>query len=334
MGLGLAFGEVELARFLSIAGVRQLLMAASLFPLIWIAGLAFEITRRRVERPAFALFRMVRWRKRWLSRGAFFLLVVVLFVRCFSSFKVAIPTLNPFWADPWLADLDHMTFGTDPWILTHAIFGSFETLLLDRIYILWFAMMALTTGWVCFASDPKLQLRGLLCYVLNWSVLGGATAVGFSSVGPCFYEQFYSNARFAPLMSKLETINTHHELMAFRTMSYLKDSLGKDYIGGGISAMPSLHVAMALLSFLCVYNYSKSISLKVLSGLFGIAILIGSVHLGWHYAWDGIFSIIAVSIFWWSTGRLVEWVERRETQRVHNVIRVPAAGVTALPATP
>lgn len=334
MALGLAFGEVDLARFLSIAGVRQLLMSASIFPLIWIAGLAVAITRRRVERPALVLLRIIRWRKRWLLRGAFFLIIVVFFVRCFSSFKVAIPTLNPFWADPWLAELDRMTFGNDPWLLTHAIFGDFETLLLDRVYILWFVMMAVTTGWVCFASNPRLQVRGLLCYVLNWSVLGGATAVGFSSVGPCFYEQFYGSRRFAPLMDRLEAISTENELMAFRTMSYLTDSLGKDYIGGGISAMPSLHVAMAMLSFLCVYSYSNSRALKVISGLFGIAIFIGSVHLGWHYAWDGIISIIGVGIFWWSTGRFVDWVERREAQQQTNDLRVPAPGVTALPATP
>lgn len=195
-------------------------------------------------------------------------------------------------------------------------------------------MMALTTGWVCFANNPKLQLRGLLCYVLSWSVLGGATAVGFSSVGPCFYEKFYGSPRFAPLMDRLEAISAHNELMAFRAMTYLTESLGKDYIGGGISAMPSLHVAMALLSFLCVYSYSNSRTLKVLSGLFGLAILIGSVHLGWHYAWDGIISIIGVSLFWWGSGRFVDWVERREARQLAEAMRAPTASVTALPATP
>lgn len=334
MAMGLVFSHVNFSQFASINGVRTLLVSASLFMMLWIAGVAVTITRRRAERPTATLFRMIRWRKRWLMRSGFFLLVVVLFIRCFSSFKIAIPSLNPFWADPWLIELDYKTFGTDPWVLTHAVFGKFGTVVLDRIYILWFVMMPLTIGWVCFAHDPKLQIRGLMCYVLSWSVLGGAVAVGLSSVGPCFYEQFYGSQRFTPLMEQLGAISAHHEIMAFRTMNFLIGSLDEDNIGGGIAAMPSLHVAMALLTFLCVYSYTSSRALKVFTGLFGIAIFIGSVHLGWHYAWDGIISIIGVGIFWWSTGRFVDWVERREAQQQANAMRAPTVSVTALPATP
>ncbi len=56
-------------------------------------------------------------------------------------------------------------------------------------------------------------------------------------------------------------------------------------------------------------------------------IFIGSVHLGWHYAWDGIFGIIAVTVFWWATGRFVDWVDARELARAN----VPA--LTPLRAT-
>lgn len=333
MALGLAFGEVDLSRVLSLGGIRQLILVVSLFPLVWITAVTVTITRRQINRPTATLLRTIRSRKRWLLRGTFFFVVVVAFARCFSSFKVAIPVLNPFWADPFIAELDHRTFGADAWVLTHSVFGYFGTLVIDRIYILWFVVVAATSGWICFARDPRLQIRGLMCYVLSWSILGGATALGLSSVGPCFYEQFYGSQRFAPLMDKLAAVSAQHEIMAFRTMNFLIGSLDKDYIGGGISAMPSLHVAMALLSFLCIYSYTNSKLLKVLSGLFGVAIFIGSVHLGWHYAWDGIISIIGVSIFWWGTGRLIAWLERKELQP--RTSPQPAiAGVTVLPATP
>lgn len=333
MAAGLAFGEVNLSRFLSPGGIKRLILSASVFPLMWITAVAVAITRRQVDWPAATLLRMIRSRKRWLLRGTFFFVVIVAFARCFSSFKIAIPVLNPFWADPLLAELDHRTFGTDAWVLTHSILGDFGTLVIDRIYILWFVVVALTSGWICFARDPKLQIRGLMCYVLSWTILGGATALGLSSVGPCFYEEFYGSQRFTPLMDKLGAISVQQEIMAFRTMNFLIGSLDKDYIGGGISAMPSLHVAMALLSFLCVYCYTNSKVLKVVSSLFGIAILIGSVHLGWHYAWDGIISIIGVTIFWWATGRYVDWLEARELQQ-SKASQPAIVSVTALPATP
>jgi hypothetical protein len=332
MSLAFAFGQADIWHYLNTGGIRLLAASAGLFPLIWMAGAAISITSRRVERPMATLWRMTRRRKRWLLRGTTFIIVVILFARAFSSFKTAIPVINPFWADPWLADLDRMTFGTDPWILTHAIFGTFGTLVLDRIYILWFIMMFLTLGWFSFAHDPKLQIRGLMCFLLSWSLLGGAVALGLSSVGPCFYEQFYSNDRFAPLMTKLEAVHIEHELFAFRSMQFLIDSLGNNYLGGGISAMPSLHVTMAMLSFLAVCTYSKSLLLKLLSGLFALAIMIGSVHLGWHYAWDGIFGIIAVSIFWWGSGRLVDWLEQRELRLGQPAPALPQSA-TALPAT-
>jgi hypothetical protein len=42
-------------------------------------------------------------------------------------------------------------------------------------------------------------------------------------------------------------------------------------------------------------------------GAFLLVILIGSVHLGWHYAIDGYVGIIGTLILWWACGRLLRW---------------------------
>ena len=42
-----------------------------------------------------------------------------------------------------------------------------------------------------------------------------------------------------------------------------------------------------------------------LFALYGLIILLGSVHLGWHYAVDGYVSILAVPMLWWLSGVLV-----------------------------
>ncbi|HEY8189205.1 MAG TPA: phosphatase PAP2 family protein, partial [Micavibrio sp.] len=33
-----------------------------------------------------------------------------------------------------------------------------------------------------------------------------------------------------------------------------------------------------------------------------LLMMIGSVHLGWHYAVDGYFSILSTGAIWWATG--------------------------------
>lgn len=332
--LAIALGQSDFWRIVRTDGMGDMiLIIGGLFPLIWVANLAIRIAYRQIDRPSLTILRMIRRNRAWLLRGAFFAIMILLFARAFSSFKSSISRLNAFWADPWLADLDRYTFGTDPWLISHALLGPMGTLILDRIYVLWFFMMFLTMAWFCFTRNEKLQIRGLLCYLLSWSMLGGVAAVAMSSVGPCFYEQFYGDKRFAPMMANLNAVNAETPLYSARSMAFLIESLGKDRFGSGISAMPSLHVTIAMLSFLVTLTYSKSILLRTISGLFALAIAVGSVHLGWHYAWDGIFGIIAIIIFWWATGRFVDWLEVRELQQSKDAHPL-AAGAKALPATP
>ena len=36
-----------------------------------------------------------------------------------------------------------------------------------------------------------------------------------------------------------------------------------------------------------------------------VIMMIGSVHLGWHYALDGYVAIVGVWVIWWSVGRVL-----------------------------
>ena len=76
----------------------------------------------------------------------------------------------------------------------------------------------------------------------------------------------------------------------------------------GISAMPSMHVAICVLFGLWVTRFRK-LALTVLAWSYAVAIYIGSIHLGWHYATDGVVSAICVLAIWWTTGRYVEWLK-------------------------
>lgn len=318
-----SLGTAAIDRYVAPGGfVTTMLPAWIMLPLLWSGAVATEITRRRVDRPFAAVRRILYLHRHWLMRGALFVLMVLFLARAFTSYKTAIPRYVPFYADPMLAQLDRAILGTDAWRLTHAVLGPLETMLIDRVYALWVFVMLLYMGWFCFTRNQKLQLRGLLTYLFTWAVLGNFFALAFSSVGPCFYELFYGDPRYAPMMAQLRSISDQHPIIALGAMNFLIDSIGKERMGAGISAMPSLHVAIAFLCFLVTMTYARRWWPKVLAGAFFACIAIGSVHLGWHYAADGIVSLIGVGLIWWATGRFVDWVAAREE----------AAGAVAAPA--
>lgn len=73
----------------------------------------------------------------------------------------------------------------------------------------------------------------------------------------------------------------------------------------GISAFPSLHLANATLFVLLASQISRFVA--VLAIAFCAIILVLSVHLGWHYAVDGYFSILATALIW----EVVGWAQRK-----------------------
>ena len=201
--------------------------------------------------------------------------------------KVMLPLANPFWADPFLANLDHAIFRTDPWRVANASFG-WAAPLIDRAYVTWAPIKFATLILVLALPESRTKTRALISYVL----IVASTAVGqylLSSGGPIFYARLGFGDRFAVLPV---------EPWVAATSSYLWTDYvraGGD-IGGGISAMPSLHVAIALWVALVMRAYVPRVAFV---GFFYFAlILIGSVLLGWHYALDGIAAIAIVVVAW------------------------------------
>jgi hypothetical protein len=67
-------------------------------------------------------------------------------------------------------------------------------------------------------------------------------------------------------------------------------------LGSGITAMPSMHVSIAFLFYLAMRHVSRAA--KWLFFAFFVVILVGSVHLAYHYALDGIVSIVVTAVLW------------------------------------
>jgi len=235
----------------------------------------------------------------------------------FNSFKQMILPLAGFRFDPLLAGADRVLFlGHDGWRVTHAVLGSpMITGLIDNFYHGWFLPMALGVilcAWLP-ASTYRLRTQYLLSYIAVWIGLGSVLAFLFPSAGPCFYSQFVEpSPAFDGLMARLDQIQAANgtPLMALHNQSYLLHAHGGDrlMIGGGISAMPSVHNGLAFLFALAGWKLSRP--LGYLFGAYALLIWVGSIHLGWHYRVDGIVAIGLTLGIWRVCGRIADRLER------------------------
>jgi hypothetical protein len=236
-------------------------------------------------------------------RGAILVLTAVLFcigLSGYTTFKLAIPDLVPFYADPFLADLDAWIHGGDPGMMLHRLVPLWAQYPIGIAYgptwyLLWFGLAA----FVALSGNGGLQQRYFWAMALVVFLVGTVLAAALSSVGPIFYDQFYSADRFGPLLLSIKdsALGAHQEQVS----AYLLEQGELPHVGTGISAMPSMHLAIVTLNAWMLGSLSRRIGL--LAWIYVGLILIGSVHLAWHYALDGYVSIAMVSLIWWGTGR-------------------------------
>lgn len=251
------------------------------------------------------------------------LLVVIAFPLIMSSLtilKTLIPFIVPYYLDTFFMELDKgLHFGIAPWKTIQPLVGyPYATFSINVIYNFWAFMQLIVFTWQMFAVNrPRLRMQFLISYVLVWMVLGSLLAVLLASAGPCYYSNITNLPDpYTPLFQYLHSANdllSEHELSlwALDTQNYLWEhysdsTLGK---GSGISAMPSLHVAIAVL--LALVGWRANRSLGIFLWLHALAIFIGSVHLGWHYAVDGYASIIGTIAIWKFSGYLVRNIPER-----------------------
>jgi len=244
-----------------------------------------------------------------LAQVAVPVVVLPLFATFFTTFKTAIPALVPFHLDQAFMRLDRwLHFGLHPWEILQPVLGHpAATMVVSHLYNMWFLIMYLIVYWQLFVMrDQALRLRYLVAFLLAWTVLGNGLAVLLSSAGPIYYGDVVGGADpYAPLVAHLDRVHADFGLLAREAQLYLWSVYqgGEAAAGGGISAMPSLHVAVATLQALWGWRVDRRLGIALT--VYAVIIQIGSVHLGWHYAVDGYVSILCAIGIWWLAGRLV-----------------------------
>lgn len=243
------------------------------------------------------------------ARGTPLLVVLPVFFSSFTSYKAAMGrNVEPFHFDPYAAYIDRLLHGTDAWSFFSPITAyPGLTYTLYVIYNIWFHhLFAVLTFCLFFLGDTRSRNRYFIAFFSCWFVLGVVGATALSSAGPCFYQHFYGARPYehiAEYLSKvsaiypIDTLSSQSVLLAF----YDRSTPG---LGLGISAAPSMHVSIATLTALFVSRYGFVAS--VAGWLFCLAILLATIHLGWHYAIDGYLAILVTVIIWKLSGAIAD----------------------------
>jgi hypothetical protein len=222
----------------------------------------------------------------------------------FSTYKSMIPTISPFYADIWLADLDEWLHGAAPWELAHRFDNDLWALFIVKSYeVLWFVQWFGTVLFVGMWSDRIARIRYLWAVALTLSIVGTLLALLLSSVGPIYHDHFVGGDRFGGLNAVMDALGPSSIVREYADYLLMLHTSGNAGMGGGISAMPSVHVALVTLNAYFLSSLNRW--LGALGWAFATLIMFGSVYTGWHYAVDGYVSIIVVSVIWWATGRFV-----------------------------
>jgi len=320
----LGFGIASLAG--SLVGLPAWKITYFYMKVIWILGpaalmmIAAPIVLRalalHLRNPFAGLMRYLRDRfgSPALAAGTLLpILVLPLLMGSFGTLKMLLPLARPFAWDDWLAAADRMLFfGYQPWQFTHALFGSAAlTQWIDYSYSLWVALLFAAVLFYALLARRYDRARFFLAFGAAWLLIGVAGAYLFASAGPCYAALVgaQSAPEFAPLMEKLKAI---HEggarLEAYEWQSVLwNHHVAQRYgFAMGISAMPSMHNAITVLYALSLAGAARPARLAAWG--FVALIFIGSIHLGWHYAVDGIAAGLMMWGIWLAAGAFLDRV--------------------------
>ena len=248
------------------------------------------------------------WRAAWqeLRNGAFsgprlsFLAVaavsLALFFNAFTAWKTMIPAVHPFSQDLLLEHVDALLHGGAPYRLVNWL----PLVPIDRIYFFgWGEVLMLALVVLAWRAETRI----LLALALTWIVLGTVVAMAVSSAGPPYFLALTGSHEYADLFAHLADAKggpllapqiQHNLWSIYRS--------GTMAAGSGISAFPSMHVAVPALLAFATWRRSRTLSLVLAA--FTAVVLLSSVALGWHYAVDGYASIIGAGAIWMLVARL------------------------------
>lgn len=148
-----------------------------------------------------------------------------------------------------------------------------------------------------FDDDEARVRRFVALHALVWVLLVNVLALAFLSAGPVYHDRLVGSEMFGGLDAALASSGVSGSYMgtmqAFLWSSYVA---GTQEAGTGISAFPSVHVGMATV--FALYLFERAHWLAVPGLVIVATFQFFSVYLGWHYTIDGYVSITVMGLIW------------------------------------
>jgi hypothetical protein len=238
------------------------------------------------------------------------IVILPLFNSACTLMKTLIPAMHPYNWDVTLANWDTaLHFGVAPWRLLQPFLGNpLMTSSANIVYCGWFFGLASLWFWQAFAlRDRLLRMQFFIAYMACFILLGNFAATWLASGGPCFYGRLVAGPDpYSPLMQYLHQASLHSDVnisTGLQDMLWQYQVSGGTGVGAGISAMPSMHVAGAMLFALLGWRTNRWLGIALTINV--ALILMATVYLGWHYAIDGYASIVGTLVIWWVVGAVI-----------------------------
>jgi PAP2 superfamily len=244
----------------------------------------------------------------WRLPGAIIVCFICgVFFLTFTMIKTSLTFGVPFYAGPALAGIDRsLHLGTDPWQIVHVFSPWIDADAAVRVYTaIWFApAMYFPVVLRLFDNDETRIERFVVLFAFAWIMLGNIGAITFMSEGPVFFDRVNGGNTFAPMLTALEASGVRASA-AGQTQQFLWNMHSSSALtaGSGISAFPSVHVAM--VTVIAAYAVERVPILLIPAILIVATYQFLSIYLGWHYAVDGYASILGVLA-------MHRWLRRRK----------------------
>lgn len=246
-----------------------------------------------------------------IGRAAVVLILFAPFATAFGKMKILIPVLHPFSQDAWLSRADVWLHGGAPpwqWLAPWLLNGPAVEALVMVYERAWMALVLCLLLCAALDTRPRRRMQCLYSFFGCWALLGSVLGLVLSSAGPVFYERVVGTiGPYSALITKLAELDARGLLTPLPVSQALWQSYlhpGVENLALGISAMPSLHVSMACLTWLYARRFGRVPGW--IAAAYLVVIMTGSVMLGWHYAIDGYVAMAGTVLIWWGAGKIVQ----------------------------
>lgn len=234
-----------------------------------------------------------------IARFLVIFLIIPLFISSYSSLKQTIPLFNYYSVDLLLYRIDKLIhFNNSPWEIIQPIIGHPAiTQFIDFCYLSWGSLFVYSLLYMACHANKRLRMQFFISLACCWILIGNILAVLLSSAGPCYFSEVTGTSinPYEPLFQYLRSI-PNLWAVGIQSTLWKASQAGTFMPFGGISAMPSMHVSIAVLLTLLYRRFARWLGWLMIG--FAFIIQVGSIHLGWHYAVDGYLSALLTIAIW------------------------------------